>query len=766
MLLASILLGSLAACNPTRKLGDGQRLYTGAKVTVEGASKKEKKALASELKALARPKPNSNFLGFRYGLFFWNIGDTAKKKGVKAWLRRKYGEAPVLASAVNLGKNSEVMQSRLFNRGYFYGEVTGVADTSKKGKYMEAKYTAIPGDRYYIREVNYPTGTDSLSANIERVTRRRRLLKPGDPYDLDVIKAERERIDQRLKERGFYYFSPDALLAEVDSSVGDHKVDINMVIKEDATPRSLDQYTLRYINVYPNFDLQESLQGDTVGDYMAAKPTKDGYFIADPQHHFRDVVFNKTLVFKSGDLYNRRAHNSSLNRLINLGVFKFVKAEFEDVDSTSNLLDVNYYATPFPRKTLGAELLGLTRSNNSTGSQVSLSWQHRNLFRGAERLKVTGFLGLENQIFGQQSVATVRYGGQVDLSVPRILSPIPLNTQGGYVPETNFSLGYEHFKRTDQYSLNTFTMQYGYTWKPEIRKEHKLTVVNVNVVDSSKVTDSFRQLIQINPVLQRSITRQLIIGSIYNYNFNTNARTNRRHHNYYFNANADVAGNLLGLLSGTSSGNKEVRIKDIPFSQYIRGELEGRHYWRINNSKPENDITLVSRLLVGAGYAYGNREDLPFIKQFFSGGVNSVRAFRARSVGPGSYAGAAYTVNGITYSADQPGDIRFEANTELRFPVYSFIKGALFVDAGNVWAMRKDSTRPGAEFTSKALSQLAVGAGVGLRFDISFLVIRADVAIPIRDPATLTNTGPGIGNVTPAANRDKFIVNLAIGYPF
>ncbi len=760
------MLTGLAACNPTRKLAPGQRLYTGAKVEVEGVSKKEKKALSGELKALARPKPNRSLLGFRYGLFFWNLGDTSKKKGVAAWLRRKYGEEPVLASSVNLAKNSEVMQSRLFNRGYFQGSVSGEADTSQKGKYMKAVYTAVPGDRYYIREVRYPEGTDSLSVHIQRATNRRRLLRKGNPYDLDVIKAERERIDQRLKEHGFYYFSPDVLLAEVDSTVGDHQVDIDMMVKEDATYRSLHQYRLRNISIYPNFDLEESLRGDTVGDYKTAKLTKDGYYVADPQNRFRDVVFNKTLVFHPNDLYNRSDHNSSLNRLVNLGVFKFVKAEFEDADTTANYLDVNYFATPFPRKTLGAEITALTRSDNSTGSQLSLSWQHRNLFRGAERLKITGFLGLEHQVFGQQNVSTIRYGGQADLSVPRIISPFRLNTSGDYVPETRFTLGYEHFARTDQYSLNTFTLQYGYIWKPEIRKEHKLTVVNVNVVDSSKVTDSFRKLLAFNPVLQRSITRQLIIGTIYNYNFNTNARTNRRRHNYYFNANADVAGNLLGLLTGTSSGNKEVKIKEIPFSQYVRGELEGRHYWRLNNSKPEQDITLVSRLLAGAGYAYGNRPDLPFIKQFFSGGTNSVRAFRARSVGPGTYAGATYTVNGIAYSADQPGDIRFEANTELRFPIYSFIKGAAFVDAGNVWAMRKDSTRPGAEFTSSFLSQLAVGAGVGLRFDISFLVIRADVATPLHRPWNSSNITPGFNFADPDYRRENIVLNLAIGYPF
>ncbi|RYD53000.1 MAG: hypothetical protein EOP52_02310 [Sphingobacteriales bacterium] len=756
------LLFGLGACNPTKHLPEGERLYTGAKIEVNGLEKKQRKALATELSELARPKPNTNVLGIRYKLYFWNLVDTPKKRGVKSWLKRKFGEPPVLASEVKLEKNREIMQSRLVNRGYFHGLVAAAADTSGKGRYMKAVYTATPGEQYFIRNVTYPDGTDSLSVNIQRIAKRRELLKPGAPYSLDRIKAVRTRIDQILKQRGFYYFNPEALLVEVDSTVGDHKVDLNIVVKDDVTPRSLEQFRIRKITVYPNFDLEESLSGDTTGDQEQATLTKEGYYIADPQHHYRKVVFSKTLMFKPYDLYNRRDHNTSLNRMVNLGTFKFVKAEFTDVDTPGNFLDVDYYATPQPRKTLGAQVLGLTRSNNSTGSELSLSWRHRNFFGGAEQFSASVYGGLESQIYGQQNVTILRYGSELNLTLPRILSPIPINTRGEYVPQTRFTLGYEHYNRTDLYSLNTFKGQYGYSWKPEIRKEHQLTLININVVDSSQITDSFRRLLAINPVLQRSITRQLIIGSMYNYNYNTNARSNRLRHNYFFNGNVEGAGNLLGLLTGASAENP-VTIQNIPFSQYLRGEVDFRHYWRLNTSRPANDITLVSRLFAGAGYAYGNRPDLPFIKQFFSGGVNSIRAFRARSVGPGTYEGGSYTANGITYLADQPGDIRFEFNNELRFPIYSFIKGAVFVDAGNVWSMREDSTRPGAEFTSKFLSQLAVGAGVGLRFDISFLVIRADLSTPIRRPGN-QSVDYTFGN--PEYRRQNLIINLAIGYPF
>ena len=758
----------LFSCNPTKKLPPGQRLYVGAKVVIDSLPKREAGDLTAELKALARPKPNSSVFGIRYGIFFWNLVDTPKKRGVRSFLKRKYGEAPVIGSDVNLEKNREVMVSRLFNRGYYRAVVEAKADTPSDNRFLTAVYTATPGPLYKIRNVRFPQGEDSLSRDIRRLSARSR-LKTGKPYNLDVIKAERDRIDQRLKNKGYFYFSPESLIIEVDSTVGANEVDLYVKIKEDWPEKALEQYRLRNITVYPNFDFEESLQGDTTGDIATARKTKEGYFIADPENKYRDIVFSKTLVFKPGDLYNRRDHNTSLNRLVSLGAFKYVKAEFNDADTTAgNFLDVDYYATPMPKKGFRAEITGLTRSNNSTGSELSISFRNRNTFRGAELFTLSAFGGLESQIYGQQNVATVRYGAEANVYVPRIISPFRINTLGDFVPQTRFSLGYEHFYRNDQYSLNSAKATYGYQWKPDLLREQQLTLLNVNVVDSSQVTDSFRKLIALNPTLQRSIQRQLIIGSIYNYNYNSNARPNRKRHNFYFNGNADLAGNLLGAVLGTSGGDKQVEIAGIPFSQYVRGELEGRHYWKLNNRSREKDITLASRLLAGAGYAYGNRLEMPFIKQFFSGGVNSVRAFRARSIGPGTYYGGALpsSTGGTVFLADQPGDVRLEANTELRFPIYSIVKGAVFVDAGNVWTVRDDPNRPGSKLTPDFLSQLAVGAGAGLRFDISFLVIRVDLATPLRKPYELVPAEERFNFKDVNYRRQNLILNLAIGYPF
>jgi outer membrane protein assembly factor BamA len=771
--LIALSLLQLTACSPTRRIPNGERLYSGAKVDVHTDEKGEAKNIAADLKGLTRPKPNASLLGFRYKLYFWNLVDTPRGKGLRSFLRNKLGEPPVFASEVDLEKNSKVMQSRLQNTGYFQATVTGMIDTSaKKKKFAVARYDAVTGPRYKVRNIEYQTDSSDVSRSIRAMSRisRRSLIKPGVPYNLDVIKAERIRIDQILKNRGYYYFSPDDIIVDVDSTVGDNQVDMYVHVKDEAPESATQVFRIRHITVYPNYNIEDGALGDTTGDARYAIFTPEGYKIIDPEYRFRPVVFSRSLIFKPFELYNRRDHNTSLNRLVSMGTFKFVKATFEEADTTGNYLDATYYATPLAKKSVRAEITGLTRSNNATGSELTLSWRNRNAFKGAELLTLSAFIGAESQVYGQQNVSTIRYGGEANLFVPRVISPVRLNTSGDFVPQTRFTLGYEYFNRTDQYALNSFRAEYGYQWKNVIQEENRLTLVNLNLVDSSNVTDSFRRLIAANPTLQRSITRQLIIGSIYNYNFNSNARPNRRLLNYYFNANIDGSGNLLGLITGTSFGrNVPYEIGGVPFSQYIRVELEGRNYWRLSSSaRPAaRDITLASRLIMGAGYAYGNTTEMPFIKEFFAGGVNSIRAFRARSVGPGTYFGGGYTDATKRFLADQPGDVRFEANAELRFPIFAIVKGAAFVDAGNVWTAREDPNRPGSKFTGQFLSQLAIGAGLGVRFDISFLVLRLDLATPIRKPWESVPPSPLNFNFNSADyRRQNLVLNLAIGYPF
>jgi outer membrane protein assembly factor BamA len=320
------------------------------------------------------------------------------------------------------------------------------------------------------------------------------------------------------------------------------------------------------------------------------------------------------------------------------------------------------------------------------------------------------------------------------------------------MPKTKFSIGYEYFDQSAEYTLNSFKASIGYVWKESVTKEHTLEIFRVNLENPTRISPAYQLQLDTNVVLARSIEKTFIIGPTYNFNLNTQLRQNHNKNNFYFNGNIDLSSNILGILSGADvSREKQKTILNVPYSQYIRGEIDFRHYLSFSQY-----TVLVSRITGGAGYAYGNSYTMPFVKEFFAGGANDIRAFRSRSLGPGSfYAGNRDTA----FIPDQPGDIKMEMNAEFRFKLFSIFRWAFFVDAGNTWTFKYDSSRVGSQFTGNWLNQVAVGVGTGLRLDISILLLRLDLGIPVREPYLA------------AQNKWVFdtkntVLNFAIGYPF
>jgi outer membrane protein insertion porin family len=740
------------SCSETKSLEEGQYLYTGAKINIKAdprITRKKTKELKSELNTLLRPKPNGSFLGIKVKLLLYNFAGKPTGKGLRYFIREKLGEPPVLASYSAMEKNRAVLQNRLENRGYFKDSV--ILDTIYKGKKLSAVYTAEIGKQYTLRNIVYPDSTnskDTLSRDIARMARRS-LLKKGDPYNLDVIKNERTRIDNRLKQKGYYYFQPDDLLIRADSSVGNQQVDLTLIIKKSTPKEAFKIYRINQVVVFADY----TVHVDTSIN-VSNLPKYDGYTIIDPEKMFKPKMFSRAIVFKPGEVYNRRDHDLTLSRLISLGVFKFVKIRFDESDTAKQMLNAYYYLTPTEKKSIRFEVSGLTQSDNANGGQVSVNWRHRNTFRGAELLTSTAYIGYLRQNLGKgQYTNTTKFGVDLSLYVPRIIGPVKFQTSSGFMPKTKFSIGYEYYNESSQYTLNSFKGSFAYIWKESVTKEHTLEVLRVNLVNPTYIDPQYQAQLDTNIVLARSIEKTFIIGPTYNFNFNSNLRPNRNKNNFYFNGNIDLSANVAGIVSGADVVKTGVQktFLNIPYSQYIRGEVDFRHYLSFSPT-----TVLASRLTGGMGYAYGNSYTMPFIKEFFAGGANDIRAFRSRSLGPGSY----YAGNRDTaFIADQPGDIKIEMNTEIRFKLFSIVRWAFFVDAGNDWTLRYDSSRVGSQFGKDWLSQVAVGVGTGLRLDISILLLRLDYGIPVREPWL----APGSRWVFDTKNG---VLNFAIGYPF
>ena len=757
----------LNSCSSTKSLPDNELLYTGATIKTQNdtaISRSERKDISSELEDLTRPIPNARVLGMPIRLWAYNAAYNKHKKVEKGGLfwnlfrRLTRAEPPVVSSELNLEKNREILENRLENKGFFHAGVTADTTLNVKRRRLSATYTASLGPQYKIRTVTYPQDSSVLSTAI-RNHQRRSVLRPGRAYELQRIMRERDRLDLILKDEGFYYFKPEYLIAKVDSTVGNHQVDIFLNVKQETPYEARQVYKIGDIVVFADYELHD----DTANPKAQAKYV-NGYHIIDPENSFNPRIFTQTLIFDSGELYRRTDHNLSLNRLTTIGLYKFVKVRFEPVDTVAdNRLNTFYYLTRLPKRSLRAEVSGLNKSNNATGSEVSLSYRNRNSFRGAELLTVTFFGGTEKQISGNlTNISTNRLGVDANLIIPRIF-PFKWTTNSGFVPKTRINVGYEMFNRSTQYTLNSIKFLVGYNWKESITKEHQLNFININLVDPLVIQPEYQKMLDTNLTLRRTIEQQLILGSNYNFNYNSQVIPNRKLHNFFFNGNIDLSGNLIGLLTKADADKGKITtIRNVPVSQYTRLEADFRHYLRIDRTK-----TLASRLIVGSAWAYGNSTLMPFSKAFFIGGTNSIRAFRARSLGPGSYNAAASNFRGII--PDQPGDIKLELNTELRAKLFSIVHGALFVDAGNIWTQKEDETRPGSGFKKDFLRVIAVGAGVGLRFDLNFIVVRADFAWPLRKP-WLAHPNQWVTGDIQFFNKDwqqdNLIINLAIGYPF
>ena len=780
LVLAVVITG----CSGTRRLPDDAALFTGYKVQVknEGDSSNRQKELETELTATVKPEPNMAILGLRPKLWIYNTFYTEKKKGIKHWIQNKLGEPPVLISQVDTTSLNTVMSTRLHNRGYFNNYV--VSKTTIKNKKATIDWTATVSEPYRIRKVEYTLeDTTAIQSDIEKELSRS-ILIPGEPYDLQNMTAERVRIGDNLKNIGYYYFSPEMLIFSVDTTIGNRQADVLMRIKQTAPDFALQPYAIDDVYIMANYSIGDSL---SVSDTLNYK----GYYYIPNENYVRARHLLYGLFLEKDSLYSRVDHLLTINRLAGLPAYKFVNLNYERDTISTNKLDAFIYLTPAFKKSLRLEASYVSKSNNFSGPGITASFQNRNAFKGSEllSLEITG--NFESQIGGRgtgetqegettnSNLSSYELGAQASLTIPRIMSPFNLpNLRTEFVPKTRFALGFNFLNRVQYFQMNSFNASYAYNWRPKPTITYDITPINLQFVKLGKTTEIFDSLLVQNQFLRRSFEEQFIVGSIYQFTYSNQMLAQRTHH-FFNNVTLDVSGNLVNGLHTLLGAEKRTEEKSRtlvgqPFSQYTKVENDFRYYFNIGK-----ESQLATRLIAGLGYAYGNSRTMPYVKQFSIGGPNSIRAFRARSIGPGTYNVPESLVSvpdSLIFSYfEQTGDIKLEANIEYRFPISGFFKGALFVDAGNIWLVRETinprtgkSDKPGGTFEAKDfLGELAVGTGFGLRIDVDFFVIRFDFGIPVRVPYLPKGEQNLLSKFRPTFKGENgMVLNIAIGYPF
>lgn len=746
-----------SACSNIKYLNEGENLYVKGEVEINNDSIPDrfKGPLQDDLEGLLRPAPTSSLFGLMPRLYIYNIMGESEK-GIKGWIKNKVGKAPVFLDDVNVEYNQNLLRNRLENRGFFNATVD--ADTTIKNRKATLSYTANTDMIFRIRNITWPKDTAQIFKEIA-ATKEESLLQFNRPYNLDNIITEREQIDNKLKDKGYFFFSPDHILVQVDSALGTNQVDMNVKLKEGTPENARYPYKINNIFIYPEYSLQQ-------GNYVIASPDKaevyKGYHFVDPNHTFRKFALARAMFFNKGDTYNRDRQNQTISQLVGMGTFRFVKSNYIVADTANHLLDVHYYLTPQQKKSIRTELLGKTAAVYN-GAEINVSWLHRNAFKAAELFRFSVYGGYEVQSGGGVNINSnfYRYGAEAALVWPRIIAPFNWTPTRRFVPHTTTLVAYEFLNRRQAYRLNSMRFAWGYQWQESIKKDHSLNILDVAYVQPTNVTEFYEDLVAQYPNLQRAIDRQFTFGPVYKFTYTNTMDANRRNTSY-FHGGLDLSGNVTGLIAGADADTNPINIFNAQFAQYIKTELEYRHYFKLTSKS-----TLAGRALVGFGYSYGNSRQMPYVKQFFAGGPNSLRSFRARAIGPGSYNPQQFGNN--NFVPDMTGDIRMELNAEYRGKIVSFLDWAAFVDAGNIWLQNEDPLRPGAQFSRDFAKEFAVGGGLGLRFDFSVLVLRTDFAIPFRLPYLPENerwvfNRIDFGNSTWRSNN--LVFNLAIGYPF
>ena len=767
LVIIILVMNFFSSCTGLRQLEEDQRLYTGSRINIEpaGESLPNKKEVESELRAVLRPEPNSKILVPRPRLWIHNVMGETGESGLDHWIQSSFGRPPVLFEDVDTERNARLMINRLFNMGYFDASVDYQVKEQPRRASVDYHVSLLPP--YRIRTIELEK-EHPIMEEIEK-SMEESLLDSNQIYRLQTLREERERIDRYLKELGYFYFHPDYLIFMADTTMEERMVDLYLRVKPTAPAVALVPYTMR--NIYINVDTPGAL-GSTTAEEAGEPPAeveqeiKEGVFIVSGEDVLKPHVLNRAVFLEHGMIYANSHRRRTLRHLMGLEVFRFVNIHFDRAQNNpgNNHLDARIVLIPMEQRALSAELRGVSKSNDFAGPGITGTFMNRNLFGGAEKLRIS-IDGAFETLLGESGINSIETGISSELRIPR-LEPFRLGwITPELIPSTRMSLSLNYLNRTDAFSLASLRSEFGYLWNPSVRTQQRFTPFAFNVFGLIRVVPEYEEYFDRDALLRRGLFEQFILGSEYSYLYNSQLdRTSNE--DWYFNLNLDVAGNSLWLLTdylniGRVDEEGDHLVFGQSFSQYGKADFDFRYYVNIGNN-----TRFATRLIAGIGKPYGNSTSLPYTKRFRIGGTTSIRAFHPRRLGPGSYT-PPEELEGV-FNILQSGDIKLEMNAEFRHAFGNIVKGAVFADAGNIWNLEEDEEVPGGKFEYPGfISEMALGTGFGLRFDFTFFLLRLDLAFPLADPRV-----PDQGYFQPVRplnsqwRRDNLVFNLAIGYPF
>ena len=748
--LSLSLLLLISSCSVQKFLPEGKTLYTGSTINLDAENKKNTSELKTKLNSAIDRNTNSKFLGMRLGLYFYYKSQGEKPGFINKFLNKQFGEDPYYFEDLNVDGTEDILNNRLENNGYFGSLINTDIQKDSLKKLTSIKFDIELSKPYRVKSyVLDKKMTDTLAIYDEMESSLKDTdIKNNSLFSLNQMKSERERIDTYLKERGYYNFNSEFLIFEADTNQYDNqKFDLYLRLKKKIPEKSLVPYVIDEVYIHTNRSISAEETSKDTTQY-------EGYNFIQNKVFFKPKRLKPYVLIKPNENYNPQDSRYTSRRLSSLRTYKFVEIDYKEKDSVNDAdgkrhLKADIYLSPLNKRSLRFELQAVTKSNNFAGPNLSMVYSNRNVFQGGELLQLSATGGYEQQLFGKtgdQGFSSIQLGLNASLLFPRLIFPIDLSENFKYaMPKTKVSLGLDFLNRSNLYTLSSFSTFLGYIWEVNKYVTHELKPINIEYISLGNTSDEFEQILDNNAFLRRSFEQQFIAGLTYGFSY-SEIENQLTDEGLFFGFNYDMAGNFLSLLDSQNTENRNTFLGQ-EFAQYIKTDIDLRYHLSLDGNKQK----LVGRVFAGIGQPLGTTETLPFVKQYFSGGPYSVRAFRIRSLGPGTFS----PEDGSNSFFDQSGDIKLEANLEYRFPITEYVNGAFFADAGNVWLTNENEALPGGKFSSDFINEIGAGVGFGLRVDIQSFVLRLDLATPVKEPSSSWNF-----------DTSSPILNFAIGYPF
>lgn len=805
--LCACLLSLFMSCSVTRHLPEGELLYTGIgqiEITGQEEETPESDVVMQEVEAALAYAPNNSLFGsssrrfpLPFGLWIYN-GFGKYKSGVGKWIFDKFATAPVFITTVNPDVRIAVARNVLRENGYFDGQSAyEVVPDGKDSLKAEIRYRIKMNHAYRYDSIRYMPSRH-FADTIIKTNMNHTLLRKGDRFNVIEMENERQRISSDLRNNGFYYHRPEYIVYRADTLIVPGKVWLQVARKQGIPPNAHTPYRIGNINVHIG-----GYDGENAVDSLIYKDMTVFY---EGKLRIRPAVLYGRLRFRPGDLYTLEEQQRTQAGLSRLNAFRYTEFQYvprpnardtvrrsrgernrnrdgvgaERIDSLqrrsalfrqNNILDVHIntvYDLPYDGE---FEINAATKDNNYAGPGAIFSLSRRNAFKGGEMLGFQLKGGYEWQTGNRagasgSNINSYEFGLSSTLAIPFLLFPGYVYRDLEQPSATTFKLSAELLNRPEYFKMLSFGGSMVYDFRPAPTVRHQITPFRLTY-NKLNPTDFFTDSIaDTNRGLYESLKSQFIPAVSYTFTYDNSPLSNRD--NFSWSATFTEAGNIIGglsAISGKGFGEKDKTLFGVPFAQFVKGTTEARYNFRIDRNN-----RLVARAMAGVIYSYGNATVSPYSEQFYIGGANSVRAFTIRSIGPGRFDPERKPgkweeyVNPYAY-VDRIGDIKVEANLEYRFTLVGALNGAFFMDWGGIWAMRADDRSGATLKAGKFLADMALGTGAGLRYDLSFLLLRLDFGFGLHVPYETDRKG--YFNVNPFESKyNAFNWHLAVGYPF